>query len=453
MNVPLNDDDYYRIETEYDYEYEDMSTYMFQQCAWSTVIQLVHTIYPILAVSFILLIFSFNNVPVKHLNVLNSLLSVSALFYLYNPLLIAYLLVFIVKIYLVLYLANFSQQKNAFIIIACSTVHMFMGRMFLFSVADWNSVKGIEMILIMKIISLVIDMKQKTPLNLTDLISYLLSVNTALFGPWVSYANHLAAFGHRVKRNAFVNTLNSVKSFCISIVCLIGSSCLLNLVDPYLNINPFIRIYFEAFSFRLSNYFVAFLSQAIVNLSGNHHLKVTRPLFIEMPRSLLDVVTNWNIPIHDWLKSYVFKPIKSWKPKQTLFAVFTTYFVSSMLHAFDESISLILFSLGFYTYVEFNLRKNLSKLIGCCVQARKCSNGCGHKFKSNHLISYILNICFSLVNVYHLAYLGQVLFHVNSSETSNGYEIAINKWSATYYSSHLISLIYLIIFKLTQFLC
>ena len=457
MNSPLgnSDDDYYRIETEYDYEYEDVSVFMFQSCVWSTVVQLAHSIYPVLFVSLFLVVFSFNNVSIKRLNILNSSLSLLVLIYAYNPLLVAYLLAFVIKIYLILNLTNFSQTKHAVIIVICSTIHMFMGRVLLFSASDWNSIKGVEMILIMKIISLVIDSKTNaTQLNLTDLVSYLLSINTAMFGPWVSYADHLASLGHKVNRKV-LNLFEPIKSVCISISCLVASNCLFNFIEHYLNINPLVRIYFEALSFRLSNYFVSYLSQAIVNFTGNSKIKVTRPAFIELPRSLLDVVTNWNVPIHNWLKTYVFKPMKCWRPNQSLLAVLVTYFVSSMLHAFDENISLILFSLGFYTYVEFGLRRNVSKLASCCVQARKCANGCSHRFKAYHPISLVFNLLFSLVNIYHLAYLGQVLFHVNSGGSGevSGYEIAFKKWSATYYSSHLISILYFLLFKLTSLFC
>lgn len=30
---------------------------------------------------------------------------------------------------------------------------------------------------------------------------------------------------------------------------------------------------------------------------------VTRPLSVELPRSLVEVVTNWNLPMHNWLKT------------------------------------------------------------------------------------------------------------------------------------------------------
>jgi porcupine-like protein len=34
---------------------------------------------------------------------------------------------------------------------------------------------------------------------------------------------------------------------------------------------------------------------------------VTQPHNIEVPRSLVEVVVSWNIPMHAWLKKYVFK--------------------------------------------------------------------------------------------------------------------------------------------------
>ena len=32
-------------------------------------------------------------------------------------------------------------------------------------------------------------------------------------------------------------------------------------------------------------------------------LSVAKPLHMELPRSLVDVVSNWNLPMHFWLKT------------------------------------------------------------------------------------------------------------------------------------------------------
>jgi hypothetical protein len=68
--------------------------------------------------------------------------------------------------------------------------------------------------------------------------------------------------------------------------------------------------YRDALSFRSSHYFVSFLSEASALMSGfGHHedepwsLSVARPQFIEIPRSLVQVVVYWNVPMHNWLKN------------------------------------------------------------------------------------------------------------------------------------------------------
>jgi porcupine-like protein len=66
-------------------------------------------------------------------------------------------------------------------------------------------------------------------------------------------------------------------------------------------------------SFRMSHYFICYFCQSICFLnqfeyknqnknSIDNSNKIARPYFIEIPRSLSDVVANWNIPMHKWLK-------------------------------------------------------------------------------------------------------------------------------------------------------
>ena len=68
--------------------------------------------------------------------------------------------------------------------------------------------------------------------------------------------------------------------------------------------------YRDALSFRSSHYFVSYLSEATALAAGidlSHSkswaVTVTRPWNIELPRSLVEVVINWNIPMHTWLKT------------------------------------------------------------------------------------------------------------------------------------------------------
>ena len=73
----------------------------------------------------------------------------------------------------------------------------------------------------------------------------------------------------------------------------------------------FFVVYRDALVFRTSHYFISYMSVATLLLSGIEHrsnsnivgYQVTRPLNIEFPRSLVSVVTHWNIPIHLWIKT------------------------------------------------------------------------------------------------------------------------------------------------------
>lgn len=203
-------------------------------------------------------------------------------------------------------------------------------------------------------------------------------------------------------------------------------------------------MYFEALSFRLSNYFVCFFSQAISELSGvltsrNLLKKVATPLNIEIPRSLIDVVTSWNLPMHEWLKQYAFKPAKVIYGTQI--AILLTYFSSVLIHGLDVNIALVLISLSFYTLVEFKIRKRLSKLFSSCIEARPCKSKCQHVKNRNHPMTIFINIFFSMLNIYHLSYLGQIFFY-NAATSNKSTQLIINEafkiWNKTYFSSHVI---------------
>jgi porcupine-like protein len=60
----------------------------------------------------------------------------------------------------------------------------------------------------------------------------------------------------------------------------------------------------DALGFRASHYFICFIASSIM-LTGGYPLSqtlITKPLEIEVPRSLVQVVISWNIPMHNWLK-------------------------------------------------------------------------------------------------------------------------------------------------------
>ena len=145
----------------------------------------------------------------------------------------------------------------------------------------------------------------------------------------------------------------------------------------------------DALSVRTSNYFVAFMSESTCLLSGlfspgdkDLTIEVSKPWNIEAPRSLVDVVVFWNIPMHQWLKIRKFPSalcsavqIENWfkslffpdvfRPAKNLgpfCRIVLTFFISALLHGLNFYLSVVLLSLGFYTYIEYTLREKLASI-------------------------------------------------------------------------------------------
>lgn len=78
----------------------------------------------------------------------------------------------------------------------------------------------------------------------------------------------------------------------------------------------------------MSHYFVSFLSEATLLLSGYSSTAfdgVTKPCLVEFPRSIVNVVVYWNKPMHYWLKFYIFNMSRKFG---VLTAIMSTYIVS-----------------------------------------------------------------------------------------------------------------------------
>ena len=89
----------------------------------------------------------------------------------------------------------------------------------------------------------------------------------------------------------------------------------------------------------------------------------------QVPRSLVEVVVSWNLPMHRWLKLYVFKQSRSRLGPGA--AVMLTYLASTVLHGLTGQIAAVLFSLGAYTWVEHSLRAKLSNIMDASIGARR----------------------------------------------------------------------------------
>lgn len=180
----------------------------------------------------------------------------------------------------------------------------------------WHQLRGCLMIIVMKIISLAFDIdatKTKELPGVIPFMGYLLCPASVILGPWHAFNEYTNLF-ETIEWNlkyVFHILFNTI----FSITFLLLSNCFTYGLIPD-NTWKWLIAYRDALSFRCSHYFVSFLSQASMtaagfistsDTSGNTYTKlvgyeVTKPHKIELPRSLLQVVIGWNVPMHNWLK-------------------------------------------------------------------------------------------------------------------------------------------------------
>uniref|UniRef100_A0A8C6XKE1 Protein-serine O-palmitoleoyltransferase porcupine n=1 Tax=Naja naja TaxID=35670 RepID=A0A8C6XKE1_NAJNA len=310
-----------------------------------------------------------------------------------------------------------------------------------------------RMIVAMKAVSLGFDLDRgevPTIPSPVEFMGYIYFVGTVIFGPWFRFRTYLQAVESR--KITFSWFQKVFLSFFLCLVCLIMSTC----VAPYLfsyfiplysykQLRKWLRAYESASSFHFSNYFVGFLSETTATLAGSGFteekenlkwdLTVSHPLRVELPRSMVEVVTSWNLPMSRWLNSYVFK--NSLK-LGTFSAIIVTYAASALLHGLSFHLAAVLLSLGFITYIEHVLRKRLSVIFDACILSKKCQAGCSHRHSTN-LWVHLLNLLFGALAVFHLAYLGS-LFDMDADETMEeqgyGMSYTITKWSELSWASH-----------------
>ncbi|XP_077475627.1 protein-serine O-palmitoleoyltransferase porcupine-like [Stigmatopora argus] len=353
--------------------------------------------------------------------------------------------------YLVLLLGRKSIRKGL-LLSSAILVYLLIGELHLIDTVTWYKIRGSQMVVAMKAISLAFDLDRgeistlPTPI---EFLGYVLFVGNVVFGPWISYATYKTAIIGRQLTCLWL--LRSSLSILKSQISLLVSSC----VAPYLflffipiNGNTFthkwLRAYENALSFHFSNYFVGHLSESTSMLAGVGHIEekdnikwkveVVKPLNVEMPRSMVMVVTSWNIPMSQWLKTYVFKNAVK---LGTFPAILVTYTASALLHGLSFHLGAVLLSLGFITYVEHVLRKRLAAIFSACVLSRRCPSDCSHQHKTEYWVK-LLNVGFTLLAIFHLTYLGSMFDPGLEEEVEEGYAAihTIQRWSELNWASH-----------------
>lgn len=316
----------------------------------------------------------------------------------------------------------------------------------------------------MKLISLSFDIdasislsEKKSPPSTSHLphfisyLSYSIFPATTIFGPYTTYDEHLKyTAGVKMSLNWLFNV---IRGLVLAALCLSMSICVFPFLFEEPLWNKWLAAYSTAASFRYSHYYVVLMSESstllvglgfVMKSAGNinwNGYRTIHPSNIEIPRSLGSVVTSWNLPMHHFLKNYVFKPSRLHVGR--FGAVLITYIASAMLHGLNFQLAAVLLSIGIYAYIESVLRYKLSKHLNACIMDRSCSSTCQHKYKETVPWVAVINFFFTLLAMFHLAYLG-VMFGGSEDDAimEEGYSMmhTLKKWRNLDFLSHWIAL-------------
>uniref|UniRef100_A0A8C5FPS3 Uncharacterized protein n=1 Tax=Gadus morhua TaxID=8049 RepID=A0A8C5FPS3_GADMO len=358
--------------------------------------------------------------------------------------------------YLVLRLCARSSRRGPFLSGAI-LVYLLMGELHLIDPVTWNKMRGSQMVVAMKAISLAFDLDRgavATLPSLAEFLGYVLFVGTVVFGPWISFHGYKNAIESRKISWSWLGSC----LLCLlkSQACLVVSTCIAPYLFPFFipiegndclllqDKDVFFDILRSAVSFHFSNYFVGHLSESLAMLSGagfsedKDHLKwdmaVVKPLNVEFPRSMVVVVTSWNIPMSRWLNTYIFKNAVK---LGTFPAILVTYTASALLHGLSFHLGAVLLSLGFITYIEHVLRKKLAAVFSACILSRPCTADCSHRHKKGWVM--VVNVLFSLLAIFHLTYLGSMFdADMDDQAIEQGYLAShtLRRWSELNWASH-----------------
>ncbi|KAK7135961.1 hypothetical protein R3I94_014582 [Phoxinus phoxinus] len=354
--------------------------------------------------------------------------------------------------YLILFLCRHSSSRGPFLSITI-LIYLLLGELHMMDTTTWHKMRGSQMVVAMKAVSLAFDLDkgivEKVP-SPVEFMGYIYFVGTVIFGPWISFNSYMDAVESR-KLSASWFT-KSIFSCVKSQICLVISNCIAPYLFPYFIpvfgdklLRKWLQAYENSLSFHFSNYFVSYLGETTTTLAGagfteeKDNLKwdmtIAKPLNVEFPRSMVEVVTSWNLPMSRWLNTYVFKKALRYG---SFTAIILTYTASALLHGLSFHIVAVLFTLGFITYIEHVLRKRLSIILNACVLSKRCLSDCKHRHKKE-LWVYLINGTFSMLAVLHFTYLGSIFGSSTDDMDSDEDSMAshtIQKWMQLSWTSH-----------------
>ncbi|XP_070573329.1 protein-serine O-palmitoleoyltransferase porcupine-like [Ptychodera flava] len=453
-----NQHDYMYDHMDHEYTADISYTDLMFDCIIPTLQQGVQIVTPLLLLCVGFRFFAYAGFPSNALHFFSCFSGLCCVFLFFEMNLI-YLLYLGVIGYIILWMLQYytSIRYKGAIVAAVLVVLLILCELFLVSGKEWHKIRGSQMMLAMRIISLSLDVDQGTLPELPNPMQYFgycYFLGGVIFGPWVSFQQYCQI---EDPKNMDLSWLWKVlKSFVKSLMCLVISVCIAPTLTGVYALNRWTNAYQAALSFRFSHYFISFMSEATTAISGigftefeNHYqwdLRVAKPWHVEFPRSLVEVVTYWNIPMHNFLKNYIFNTAKV---LGAFPAVIITYAVSAILHGLNFQLAAVLLSLGLFTYTEHVLRRRLSQIFNACILAKRCPTGCSHQYKETDVIVFLANMTFGLCAVFHLAYLG-VMFDSNAQLQEEGYaaDHTLSKWAELDYASHYVVLVCYVFYKL-----
>ncbi|EDO40458.1 predicted protein, partial [Nematostella vectensis] len=359
----------------------------FRQCAVPTITQTLDNVGPLLVMCVILRLIAILRVPRWLVHLVSALTGIGAMTIFIKEYM-GYPLVMCLVGYPVLFV--FKGYRGPLMSLVC-LVYILTCELFIASPSAWHRVRGTQMILVMKMISIAFDYDQGILAQLPNLLEYFgysISASSIIFGPFMSYDDYSKILTG--KRLSLSWIFGVTRSFLLCFICLLHSVC----VSPYIfaeDDNKWLVAYQTAMSFRFSHYFVSYLSECTSIACGigtetifkdhkqtHWHFDVSRPQHVELPRSLVEVVIHWNVPNHVFLKNYVFKKTQRFG---RFIAILLTFGCSSLLHGLNFQLAAVLLSIGVYAYIEHVLRSKMAALFNACIMARNCQPGCDHQWK------------------------------------------------------------------------
>ncbi|KAK5977321.1 hypothetical protein GCK32_004353, partial [Trichostrongylus colubriformis] len=185
----------------------------------------------------------------------------------------------------------------------CASIGSIICMQYLIPAQEFLMIRGILMIFAMKVSALAFDKGSScTASDIIPILAYLFGPATSVFGPFHTFDDYMKSLNRRSIKEEVSSLFLSVTLVAMAFFFLAYSSC----VSILLPEGSTLTDYITAQSFRTSHYFVCMLSEGLAVLSGMR-LYTCSPFAVEVPRSLVEVVVAWNIPMHRFLHSCAFR--------------------------------------------------------------------------------------------------------------------------------------------------